>query len=178
MIVDRNTAAAPRRLRTAVWIAVIGALPFGIAYCGRPDTPSIPDGETTETVDMAADAAAQAGDGDGDGASEDRRTARFNQFRRDLRARVAAGEITAEQARQRVSRMRQRMEAAGGGTAGDRESADQPSGRDGTERMNQALRDLRGRLEAGEITEEQYQERLAGIRRRMEAAGGRGRGRS
>ena len=169
MIVERNTAA-PRWLRTTAWISVICALTLGIVYCGQPDTPSIPDGETAETADPVANEAAQA-DTD-DEASEDRRMARFNQLRRDLRARVAAGEITQEQARQRISRMRQRMEAAGGETAGDRKSADQPSG---TERMNQALRDLRARLEAGEITEEQYRERLAGIERRMEAArdGGR-----
>ena len=174
MIVESNTATAPRWLRTAAWIAVICALPLGLVYCGQPDTAATPDGETTETADVVANDAAQADDSDD--ASEDRRTARINQLGRDLRARVAAGEITEEQARQRMSRMRQRMEAAGGETAGDRTSSDQPSEADMTERINQALRDLRARLEAGEITEEQYRERLAGIRRRQEAARDEGRG--
>ena len=174
MIVEKNTATTPRWLRTAAWIAVICALPLGLVYCGQPDTAATPDGETTETADVVANDAAQADDSDE--ASEDRRTARLNQLGRDLRARVAAGEITEEQARQRMSRMRQRMEAAGGGTAGDRESADQPSEADITDRINQALQNLRDRLEAGEITEEQYRERLAGIRRRQEAARGEGRG--
>ncbi len=174
MIVEKNTATTPRWLRTAAWIAVICALPLGLVYCGQPDTAATPDGETTETADVVANDATQADDSDD--ASEDRRTARINQLGRDLRARVAAGEITEEQARQRMSRMRQRMEAAGGETAGDRESADQPSEADITDRINQALQNLRDRLEAGELTEEQYRERLAGIRQRQEAArdGGRG----
>ena len=140
----------------------------------HPPPPATADGETTETADVVANDAAQADDSDD--ASEDRRTARLNQLGRDLRARVAAGEITEEQARQRMSRMRQRMEAAGGETAGHRESADQPSEADITDRINQAIQNLRDRLEAGEITEEQYRERLAGIRRRQEAARGEGRG--
>lgn len=134
MIVERNTATTPRWLRTMAWIAVICALPLGIVYCGQPDTPSIPGGEPTETADVVADDAAQAAGAEE--ASEETRTRRFNQLRRDLRAKVAAGEITAEQARQRISRMRQRMEAAGGEAAGDRESADQPSEGDQVERRN------------------------------------------
>ena len=169
MIAEGNTTTAPRWLRTAAWIAVICALPLGIVYCGQPDTAATPDDETTETADVVANDAAQADDDDD--ASEDRRTARINQLRRDLRARVAAGEITEEQARQRISRIRQRLAASQGEDA----EADQAEA-DLTERINQALRDLRARLEAGEITEEQYRERLAGIRRRQEATRDEGRG--
>ena len=175
MIVDPNTATAPRWLRTATWIAVICALPLGMAYCGQPDAAATPDEETTETADAVASDAAQADAGDD--ASGDRRMARFNQFRRDLRAQVAAGEITAEQARQRISRMRQRMEPAGGETASDRASSDQPSEGDGTARLNQLGRDLRAQVAAGEITEEQARQRMSRARQRLEAARGEGRGR-
>ncbi len=167
MITEGNTTTAPRWMRTAAGIAAICALPLGIVYCGQPDTPATPDGEATEAAAIDANDDAQAGDGDD--ASRTRGTARMNQFLRELRASVAAGEITAEQARQRASRARQRMEAAVGAAAGDRASSDRPSEGDRSERINQALRELRTMLEAGEITEEQYRERLAGIQRRIEA---------
>ena len=176
MIVEKDTATAPRWLRTAAWIAVICALPLGIAYCGQPEATATPGGETTETADVAADDAAQA---DADkGAAEDRRTARVNKLGRDLRARVAAGEITAEQARQRMSRVLQRLEAAAGDTTGDKASSDQPSEGDGTARINQLRRDLRAKVAAGEITGEQARQRISRALKRLEASRGEGRGRS
>ncbi|MDE2875538.1 MAG: hypothetical protein OXU69_15705 [Gemmatimonadota bacterium] len=109
---EGSTANTPQLLRTVAWIAVICVVPLGIVSCGQPDTPALPDGETTETADPVPNYAAQANDADD--SDEETRTSRFNQLRRDLRAKVAAGEITEEQARQRISRMRQRMEAAQG----------------------------------------------------------------
>lgn len=137
MIDESNTSTTPRWLRTAAWIAVICALPLGIVYCGEPDTPAAVD-DATEAADVEANDAALASDGDD--TSRDRGMARVNQLRRDLRAQVAAGEITGEQARQRISRALQRLEAAGGETAGDQASADQPSEGDGMARINQLRR--------------------------------------
>ncbi len=168
MTVDTNTSTTPRWLRTATWIAVICALPLGIVYCSQPDTAAAPDGEATEAPGVETNDAAQAGDGDD--ASRDRGMARVNQLRRDLRAQVAAGEITGEQARQRISRALQRLEAAGGETAGDQASADQASQGDGMARINYLRRDLRARVAAGEITEEQMRQRVSRALQRLEAA--------
>ncbi len=128
MTTEGNKTAAPRWLRTAAGIAVICALPLGIVYCGQPDAPATTDGEATEAADVEPNDAAQAGDGDD--ASQNRGMARVDQLRRDLRARVAAGEITEEQARQRISRALQRLEAAGGETAGGRVEAKEEGGVD------------------------------------------------
>lgn len=159
MIDETNTSTTPRWLRTAACIAVTCVLPLGLIYCGQPDTPAVPDGEVTEAPPVEGNDAAQAGDSDD--ASQTRGMARVNQLRRDLRARVAAGEITEEQMRQRVSRALQRLEAAGGETASDRASSDEASGGDGTERLNQLRRELRAQVEAGEITEEQARQRAS-----------------
>ena len=129
MITQGNTTPAPGWLRTAARIAVVCALPLGVVYCGKPDTPSEPGAEATEAVDAALERLeAAGGETASDRASPNQPserdgTARVNQLRRDLRAKVAAGEITAEQARQRISRALQRLEAAGGETAGDRVEA-------------------------------------------------------
>lgn len=171
MIAEEDTAAPPRWLRTAAWVAVICALPLGIVYCGRPDATATPGGETTETADVVADDAVQADAGKE--ASGDRRTARLNQLRRDLRARVAAGEITAEQARQRISRILHRVESAGDRTVGDQASSDQPAKGDGTARINQLRRDLRAQVEAGEITAEQARQRISRALKRLEASRGK-----
>ena len=167
MIDESNTSTAPRWLRTAAWIAVICALPLGIVYCGEPDTPAAVD-DATEAPGVETNEAAQASDGDD--TSRDRGMARVNQLRRDLRAQVAAGEITGEQARQRISRALQRLEAAGGETAGDRASADQASEGDGMARINYLRRDLRARVAAGEITEEQMRQRVSRALQRLEAS--------
>lgn len=168
MIDGSNTSTTPRWLRTTAWIAVICALPLGIVYCSQPDTAAAPDGEATEAPVVEGNDAAQAGNGDD--ASRDRGMARVNQLRRDLRAQVAAGEITGEQARQRISRALQRLEAAGGEAAGDQASSDQPSERDGTARINHLRRDLRARVAAGEITEEQMRQRVSRALQRLEAS--------
>ncbi|MXX34525.1 MAG: hypothetical protein F4087_13955 [Gemmatimonadetes bacterium] len=167
MIDGSNTSATPRWLRTAAWIAVICALPLGIVYCSQPDTPAAID-DASEAPAVEGNDAAQAGDGDD--ASRDRGMARVNQLRRDLRAQVAAGEITGEQARQRISRALQRLEAAGGEAAGDQASSEQPSERDGTARINHLRRDLRARVAAGEITEEQMRQRVSRALQRLEAS--------
>ena len=174
MIVEKDAAAAPRWLRTAAWVAVICALPLGIVYCGRPDATATPGGETTETADVVADDALQADAGND--TSEDRRTARVNKLRRDLRAGVAAGEITAEQARQRISRILHRLESAGGETAGEQASSDQSSKGDGTARLNHLRRDLRAKVAAGEITAEQARQRISRAMKRLEASRGNGPG--
>ncbi|MDE2654793.1 MAG: hypothetical protein OXI71_13380 [Gemmatimonadota bacterium] len=167
MIDGSNTSTTPRWLRTAAWIAVICALPLGIVFCSQPDTPAAID-DASEAPGVEGNDAAQAGDGDD--ASRDRGMARVNQLRRDLRAQVAAGEITGEQARQRISRALQRLEAAGGEPAGDQVSSDQPSERDGTARINHLRRDLRARVAAGEITEEQMRQRVSRALQRLEAS--------
>ena len=168
MIDESNTATTPRWLRTAAWIAVICALPLGIVYCSQPDTPAAPDGESTEAPAVEGNDAAQASDSDD--ASQTRGMARLNQLRRDLRASVAAGEITEEQARHRASRALQRLEAAGGEAAGDQASADESSEGDGTARINQLRRDLRAAVAAGEITAEQARQRISRAEQRLEAA--------
>ncbi|MYG82209.1 MAG: hypothetical protein F4187_10830 [Gemmatimonadetes bacterium] len=168
MIDESNTSTVPRWLRTVACVAVTCALPLALVYCGQPDTSAAPGGEATEATELAPSDAAQAGDGDD--ASQTRGMARVNQLRRDLRAQVAAGEITEEQMRQRVSRALQRLEAAGGDAAGDRASSDQPSEGDGTARINQLRRDLRAQVAAGEITEEQMRQRVSRAQQRLEAA--------
>lgn len=51
MIMARNTTTpAPRWLRTATWIAVVCALPFGMLYCGTAD-----DAEGAAPADAASD---------------------------------------------------------------------------------------------------------------------------
>ncbi len=174
MIDEKNTAAPPRWLRTAAWAAVICALPLGVVNCGQPDATGSPGGETAEAADVVADGAVQA-DADNE-ASADRRTARLNELRRDLRARVAAGEITEEQARQRASRILHRLESGGGETAGDKASSDQPSEGDGTARIDQLRRDLRAKVAAGEITAEQARQRISRAVKRLEASRGKEQG--
>ncbi len=170
MIDESNTSTVLRWLRTASCVAVMCALPLGFGSCDQPDTAAAPGDEAMEATEPAPSDAAQAGDGDD--ASRTRGTARLNQLRRELRAQVAAGEITEEQMRQRVSRAQQRLEAAGGETAGDRASSDQPSEGDGTERINQLRRELRAQVAAGEITEEQMRQRVSRAQQRLEAARG------
>ncbi|WP_428278173.1 hypothetical protein [Candidatus Palauibacter sp.] len=114
MIAKSNTSTTPGWLRTAAWIAVICALPLGLVYCAQPDTSAEVGAEAAEAPGAEANEAAQASDSDD--ASQTRGMARVNQLRRDLRARVAAGEITEEQARQRVSRALQRLEASRSGS--------------------------------------------------------------
>ncbi len=168
MIDESNTSTTPRWLRRAAWIAVICALPLGLVSCNQPDAAAAPDGGAAEAPGLEANDAAQASDGDG--ASRDRGMARVDQLRRDLRAQVAAGEITGEQARQRISRALQRLEAAGGEAAGDQASSGQVSEGDGMARVNQLRRDLRARVAAGEITEEQMRQRVSRALQRLEAS--------
>ena len=155
-------------MRTAAGIAVICTVALGIVSCAEPDTPATADGEAAEAPGMAANDAAQAGDGDE--AAQTRGMARINQLRRDLRAQVAAGEITEEQMRQRVSRAQQRLEAAGGDAGGDQAASDQAAEGDGTARLNQLRRELRAQVAAGEITEEQMRQRVSRAQQRLEAS--------
>ena len=176
MIIEKSTPTTPRWLRTAAWIAAICTLPLGIVYCSRPDTPAALDEEAAEVLDAQADAAARAGDAGDE--SRDRGMERLNQLGRELRVQVEAGEITEEQARQRMTRARARMaqveavrrEAAGGEAAGDRATE-----RARTERLDQLGRELRVQVEAGKITEEQARQRMTRARARMaETRGERG----
>ncbi len=165
---EGNTSTVRRWLRTAAGIAVICTVPLGIVSCGEPDTPATVDGEAAEAPGVAGNDAAQAGDGDD--AAQTRGMARVSQLRRELRAQVAAGEITEEQMRQRVSRALQRLGAAGGETAGDQAASDQAAGGDGTARLNQLRRELRAQVEAGEITEEQARQRASRALQRLGVA--------
>ncbi len=117
MIDESNTCTVPRWLRTASCVAVMCALPLGFGSCDQPDTAAAPGDEAMEATEPAPSDAAQAGDrASSDQPSEGDGTERINQLRRELRAQVAAGEITEEQMRQRVSRAQQRLEAARGGS--------------------------------------------------------------
>jgi len=83
---------------------------------------------------------------------------RYAAIEKELQAAVAAGEITAEQARERMAGMRERM---------GREQVPERSAR---ERYAAAAQELRAAVEAGRITEEQARQRMAGMRERMAAA--------
>ena len=79
---------------------MICALPLGLVYCGHPDTPAAIDD-------------AQAGDSDDAAAGQDRRPERVTAFRRNLGARVEAGEITRSQAEAEMAALLARMAAVG-----------------------------------------------------------------
>ena len=182
MTVD-TTTRTPRWLRPAAWIAASCAVALGIVHCGQPDAadPAL-DAETMVAPEAETSDAGQERTG-AETAREAGMTARVNAIRRDLRAGIAAGEITEEQARARLSRLRQRMAAAGGGdapAAGERAARDRAAEDQAAEdqqdvtthpRYVAARQDLDARVEAGEITEEQARERLAGLRRILEGRG-------
>lgn len=176
MIVETNTTTTPRWLRTAAWALAICALPLGMVYCDRPETPAAPDDETMEAP-AAADANDDARSGDTDDAAaaaaaalDDRRTARLNAFRRNLRVRIAAGEITREEARAQLEGIQVRMEAvrSEAEAASDRTDAypadSDPADDDRRARYETASRELQVLIEAGEITAAEAQARLVRLR--------------
>ena len=164
MIVDTNKTATPGWLRTAAWVAVICALPLGLVYCGQPDTPAAVD-DATEAPGAEANDAAQAGDSDDAAAG----AARYEAAVEQVQAMLDAGEITAEQAEQRLRRLRTRMAAAG--ERAEAGSGDAEGAAEAARRYEVALQQVEAMLDAGEITAEQAERRLTGLRARMEAAG-------
>lgn len=177
MIVETRTSTTPRWLRTAAWALAICALPLGIVYCDRPETPVAPDQEMLDAP-AAADAndAAQSGDTDDAAvaaALDDRRTARLNALRRDLRVRIAAGEITREEAREQLEGIQVRMEAvrSEAEAAADRSDAGEadadPADDDRRIRYRQTAVELRALVEAGGITAEQAEQRLVRLRMQL-----------
>ena len=176
MIVKTNTTTTtPRWLRTGAWIAVVCALPLGIVYCDQPETPAAPDDRVMEAPAAAqANDAAQAGDTDDAAALDARRAERVAALRRDLGAMVRAGEITGEQAEDRMAAVRRLMVQAQSGDADGEASADEAN--DGMPaRYDEAVREVQAMLDAGKITEEQARERFEGLRRRLAGAAARGR---
>ncbi|MCY4571177.1 MAG: M48 family metalloprotease [Gemmatimonadetes bacterium] len=169
MIVDTNKTAAPGWLRTAAWIAVICALPLGLVYCGQPDTPATVD-DATEAPGAEANDAAQAGDSDDAAAGAARQ---YEVAVQRVRAMLDAGEITEEQANQRLEGLRTRLAAARERTeagGGDAEGAAEGAAT-GARRYEVVQRQLEVMLEAGEITAEQAEQRLTRLRARMAPAG-------
>ena len=170
MIVRTNTSDAPPRLRRWAWIAATCAVPLGVVHCDRPDASATPSDETMEPPAAAADAngAVQAGDADAGGANANIRLRRKRAaaFRSDLDAKVAAGEITREEAEERMTALRNRMAAARGeaSTGGTDDSGDEMPAwyTEGVEKV-QAM------LDAGEITDEQARQRFERLRARVAA---------
>ena len=185
MIIENNTSTTPRWLRTGAWVAVICALPLGIVYCAQPDTPAAPDDAVMEAPAGAeANDAAQAGDTDDASAGQARRMERVTAFRNDLGARVEAGEITREEAAVEMAALRARMAAVseGGELISKLEQAAESAGDDegeasaaGAARFKAAVEQVQAMLDAGEITEEQANQRLERLRVRMAAGAARGR---
>lgn len=170
MIVETNTSNTPRWLRRGAWAAALFALPLGLVYCDRPETPATPEDDAVEAP-AAADAggAVQAGDSD-DAANSDlrRRRERAGAFLRELEARVEAGEITQAEAEAQMTQLRARMAAARGGAAADGTGGSEVSGNDVAARYQAAMEQVQAMLDAGEITEEQAERRLTGLRARMD----------
>ena len=95
--------------------------------------------------------------------------ARYEAVVQQVEAMLEAGEITAEQAEQRLTRLRARMAPAG-------ERAETSSGdAAGAARYEAAVQQVEAMLEAGEITAEQAEQRLTRLRARMQGAATRGR---
>ena len=170
MTVETNTSRTPRRLRRRAWIAAACALPLGVVYCDRPDAPAPPADETMEAPAAAADAngAVRAGDTDDAGANAGirRRRMRAAAFRDDLAAKVEAGEITREEAEERMTALRSRMAAARGEATAD------GTGDPGDEMpasYTEGVAKVQAMLDAGEITEEQARRRFERLRARVAA---------
>ena len=176
IVEDNTTTTTPRWLRTGAWIAAVCALPLGIVYCDQPETPATPDDEVMEAPAGAeANDAAQAGDSDDAATGQARRMERVAAFRRNLGDRVEAGEITREEAAVDMAALRARMAAVGEQAAESAGDAEGEASAAGAARYKAAVEQVQAMLDAGEITEEQANQRFERLRVRMEGGAARGR---
>ena len=137
---------------------MICALPLGLVYCGHPDTPAAIDD-------------AQAGDSGDAAAGQDRRAERVTAFRRNLGARVEAGEITRSQAEAEMVALLARMAAVGEqaeACIGDAVGAAEGAAESAAEGAAEGARRY-------EVVVQQVEQRLQRLRMRMEEAAVRGR---